>query len=515
MVIKEVNVELTELTTAFTELLNIQKVNDAPQILLKALFSNKEYIFDKWLDKFPDLSADNLQPIFQYYMADRKEKMQDYTPKSLAKALCSIVEIENGGKVYDMCAGSGALTIQAWNINNDCTFICQELDERVIPFLIFNLAIRNITATVIHGNVLEEEQYKAYSLKKGEKYSEISEISTPVEISADICISNPPYNIKFVPPPFAALNERYRYGIPPNNNANYAFVLAAIQASKVCGLILPRAVLEQNNNAEQNIREELVNNNLIDSVVLAPCKMFESTDISTCVLSFRKGKSTATVSMVDMRKNYIEVEREQRGQFGGKSHENRVYEKTVNEFSDENISDIISAIQNREIKPELSAAPGIEEIRKNKYSLNPAKYIELKEYEAIHRDFSAIMTDINRVIAEKNSCKLVINETLAKTLGLDVALFKSDKDSFSPEQNEFYKKISGQSMLKPDYVQFTKNKGEFTFKANDPERLSTIFLAVFQMWKQHIMYLNEQENIFLAELRDALLPDLMSGKIEI
>ena len=123
------------------------------------------------------------------------------------------------------------------------------------------------------------------------------------------------------------------------------------------------------------------------------------------------------------------------------------------------------------------------------------------------------MSDINRIIAEKNSCKLVINETLAKALGLDVAMFKAD--TAYNEQNEFYKKISGQSILKQDYIQFTKNKNEFTFKANNPEHLSTIFTAVFQMWKQHIMYLNEQENILLAEFRDALLPDLMSGKISI
>lgn len=69
--------------------------------------------------------------------------------------------------------------------------------------------------------------------------------------------------------------------------------------------------------------------------------------------------------------------------------------------------------------------------------------------------------------------------------------------------------------VKPDYVTFTKNKGECVFKANDPEHLSTIFLSVLQMWKQHIMYLNEQENIILAEYRDAILPDFMSGKLEI
>lgn len=505
--------ELTELATKFATMLKIEKFEEASQKLLQVLFSSKNTFFDEWIKTFPDLSVDNLQPIFQYYMADRKEKMQDYTPKSLAKALCSIVGIQNGGKVYDMCAGSGALTIQAWNLNKDCTFICQELDERVIPFLLFNLAIRNISGIVIYGNVLEEEQYTAYRLTKGEKYSEIQEIPVPVKISADICISNPPYHLKFTPPPFATLNERYKYGVPPSSCADYAFILAGIQSANTCGMILPCSVLDQNNQSERSIREQLINNNLVDSIILAPNKMFESTDISTCIYTLKKERQTTVVSMIDMRKNCVQTEREQRGQFGGNSHKNRVYKKTVNEFSDDNTQQIVDIISKRTVNDGLSATPGMQDIKSMNYSLSPAKYIELEEYIAVHRDYSVIMSDINRIIAEKNSCKLVINETLAKALGLDVAMFKTD--TAYNEQNEFYKKISGQSILKQDYIQFTKNKNEFTFKANNPEHLSTIFTAVFQMWKQHIMYLNEQENIFLAEFRDVLLPDLMSGKISI
>lgn len=100
------------------------------------------------------------------------------------------------------------------------------------------------------------------------------------------------------------------------------------------------------------------------------------------------------------------------------------------------------------------------------YSLSPAKYIELEEYIAVHRDYSEIMSDINRIIAEKNSCKLVINETLAKALGLDVATFKAD--TAYDEQNEFYKKISGQSILKQDYIQFTKTRMNLHSKQTIP-----------------------------------------------
>lgn len=79
--------ELTELATYLLEQLNITNISDIPTKLMRTLETGKEVFFDKWLEHFPYLSTDNFQPIFQYYLADRKEKMQDYTPPFLAK-LC-------------------------------------------------------------------------------------------------------------------------------------------------------------------------------------------------------------------------------------------------------------------------------------------------------------------------------------------------------------------------------------------------------------------------------------------
>ena len=108
----------------------------------------------------------------------------------------------------------------------------------------------------------------------------------------------------------------------------------------------------------------------------------------------------------------------------------------------------------------------------------------------------------------------MINETLAKAMKLPVSEYKQD---INPDKQmyEFMEKISGEKPINPDYISFTKNKGECTFKANDPEHLSVIFMTALELWKQHIMYLNEQENVILAEYRDAILPELMSGKLEV
>lgn len=502
--------ELSKLIEISKQVFEISDISKLGATITEKL--NDVTIFSKWVDSVPDMTEDNLQPIFQYYMADRKEKMQDYTPKSLALAACMVAGVHNVKSVYDMCAGSGALTIQAWNVNPECRFICQEFDERVIPFLLFNLAVRNINAVVIHGDVLSEEQFKAYSVKSGENFSSVFEIPVPIEIKADCCISNPPYNMKFKLPAFAALNDRYKYGVPPENNANYAFISAAIQAADNAALILPNIVLSTKQNAEAEIRENLICSNMIDAIVENPDNMFECTSIGTCICSFKKNKQTATVEMLDMRQTFTEEVRLQKGQFGGASHTNRTYQKTVKVYSQENINSMLSAITNRRNKAEFSASVTKEELKNKKYTLVPGMYFQIEFQEPEHRPFSEIIRDYNKIVSEKNACKLVINETLAKAIKLPVLEFKQDIN-FHGKMYEFMEKVSGEKLVKPDYVTFTKNKGECIFKANDPEHLSTIFLSVLQMWKQHIMYLNEQENVILAEYRDAIMPELMSGRM--
>ena len=111
----------------------------------------------------------------------------------------------------------------------------------------------------------------------------------------------------------------------------------------------------------------------------------------------------------------------------------------------------------------------------------------------------------------KNSCKLIINETLAKKLGLNIEDFKKSKETSESTQKTF--KQLGINLVKEDYISFTKNKNEFVIKSNDSEIVPELLLQMFTVWKNQIALLNAMQNKYLAELRDALLPDLMSGKI--
>ena len=168
--------ELLELKNKVLELFqtDIDKLGSA---LMDAAINNRFDLYDHFCDLVGnDLSVDWLQKIYQYYHADRKEKMQDYTPKCIAKFMALLVG--ESDIVVDMCAGSGALTIQRWLQNPDQKFRLFELDENVIPFLLFNLAVRNIDSSVCRADVLIDEKYEQYRIRKGEKYGCVSRIKS-------------------------------------------------------------------------------------------------------------------------------------------------------------------------------------------------------------------------------------------------------------------------------------------------------------------------------------------------
>lgn len=167
--------ELKELTEKTLALLEIENTEDMSKKLFEIVSTNNIQICEQFANLVEnDLSVDWLQKIFQYYQADRKEKMQDYTPKSLADFMGLLAgESEN---VIDMCAGSGALTIQKWNRNHDLKFTLYEFDENVIPFLLFNMMLRNISCTVYHADVLQMDIFKQYQITKGDKYGVFKEV---------------------------------------------------------------------------------------------------------------------------------------------------------------------------------------------------------------------------------------------------------------------------------------------------------------------------------------------------
>lgn len=163
--------ELKELTEKTIDLFKVSNPEQLGPVLVTAC--NNHDVLEKFCGMIgDDLQTDWLQKIYQYYLADRKDKKQDYTPASIAQFMGMLAG--DTEEVVDMCAGSGALIIQKWAQNHDASFTAIEIDGNVIPFLVFNMVIRNIRCTVIQKSALTDEDPVAiWEITKGERFGNI------------------------------------------------------------------------------------------------------------------------------------------------------------------------------------------------------------------------------------------------------------------------------------------------------------------------------------------------------
>ena len=506
--------ELKNLTEQLLQLLSIETVDQLPGRLLQiAQGQERDSIFDAYLELVDnDLSIDYLQRIHQFYAADRDEKKQDFTPATLAKLVAELTSADNESIVYDCCAGSGALTIQKWCANSGLQFICEELDSRVIPLLLTNLSIRNIGGLVINKDILTGEIMTTYRLVPGAKYADVTQTDDMIIPIVDGAISNPPYNIKWQPP---ALDKRFAQCLPPASNANYAFVLTVLSRLSDNGraaIILPVGALTS--KAEREARRYLVDSCLLECVILLPDNMFESTQIPTCVLLCSKSNChPGQVLIIDAQEHCHTEVREQRGEL---HNTNRVYHKEVNILTDDDRQTILSALTDWQDVTGFCAVADADDIANNDYLLSPHNYIEMQIGEYTHRPYVDIIEDLRRIASEKNVVKITMNETLARDNGFaDLAELVKKGTEGMEQINKIIKGLGCEPIEASNYVVLSKNKNEIKIENKSKENISSIFSILLPMWKQHLYYLNQRENEYLAELRDALLPELMSGRMDV
>lgn len=501
--------ELKELTSKICDLFGCISTDTLPDKIMFALCSqNPVLYFDKYKELCPDLTVDWLQRVYQFYHADREEKKQDYTPVSLARLVAYLSYMPSDKVVYDCCAGSGALTIQKWGVNPDLKFVCEELDERVIPILLFNLCIRNIEATVINKNILTGEIISSYKTTKGTVYASMQRSMFPETelMKADVGISNPPFNLR------VSVSETILKDLPQKYTCNFAFVAHCLQRSDRCALILPRGVLTS--KEEKECRKFLIEKGWLQAALSLPGKMFESTSVATCILVLDKRKTSKDVMLINAEEMKSVEVREQRGE-GDASHYNRIYKKEFNTFSDEQIA----AICELTIKEQSSFSKRIsqEELEQHGYNLTIGPYLPIEFEGTVHRDFNAIISDINRIIRERNVIKVTVNKVWAERLGLTEVIrdceasnevVKAMNESFASFKNYEVK----EKIIENKYIQSSASK-VFCIENTDKEILSSIMPFFMNMYKQHIYYLNDEENRLLIELRDSMLPLLMNGEL--
>lgn len=341
------------------EILNIKESYKMPETLQEILLdqNKKEKIFDEFLEVGEPLDHDWFTGYFQTEHGDKKRLKQDYTPDCLCELVAKVSELD--GTVADICAGTGGLTLKAWQ-HGVKEFYCVEFAERVIPILLMNLSIRNIKATVIQGDALKKQTTQAYKLTPGEKYSDIATISdleSVQDFKVDAVIMNPPYSMKW-----DGNRCFFGYETPPKSKCDYAFVLDGMEKLKENGMltaILPHGILFRGSR-EEAVRKRLIEQNYLDLVIGMPDKLFLDTDIPVAIIKWQKGKKSDDVLFIDSSK---EFKRE------GKK----------NIMEEKHIQKVLSAYTLRKDIDKFAYVTNFEEIQRNNFNLNIPRYVDTYE----------------------------------------------------------------------------------------------------------------------------------------
>ena len=229
-------------------------------------------------------SRDVLGRVYEYFLsrfasAEGKGGGEFYTPNSVVRLLVEMIEPYRG-RVYDPCCGSSGMFVQSAEFirshatgngnggraRSDISIYGQESNHTTWRLAKMNLAIRGIEGQIAHGDSFHNDRHP--------------------DLKADFILANPPFNISDWGGERLRDDQRWKYGVPPAGNANFAWVqhMAHHLAPKgVAGFVLANGSMSSNQSGEGQIRKNLIEAGLVDCMVAMPGQLFYSTQIPVCL----------------------------------------------------------------------------------------------------------------------------------------------------------------------------------------------------------------------------------------
>lgn len=393
--------------------LSVRELHEIPGALMDVLLDHNK--LERLIANMSGCySYSGLLQEFEEKAADRKNYMQDYTPQSVMDIVAGI---STNGCVRDVCAGIGGLSLAKYKNNPDVVLQIEEYSKNAICFLLFNLVMNGVPAVVIERNVLTQENIAKYKVEISNQAPQIIREVCIDEgtYKADTIISNPPYSLSWVP----VNDERFDgYKLAPKSKADYAFILDGIYSLKNNGTavyILPHGVLFRG-QAEGDIRQNLIKNNLLDAVIGLPSNLFTNTGIPVCILVFKKNRVNNDILFIDAQNDFVK-------------------DKSKNIMTSEQVLKVIDTYNNRSDIDKYSRKVGVSEIEENDYNLNIPRYIDSFEPEEIP-DAVQLVKELNEINRESRTLGLEIAEMLKQLVCTDPDA-KKEHDEFVKEFTEF------------------------------------------------------------------------------
>jgi len=358
-------------------------------------------------------AKDLLGQVYEYFLgqfadAEGKKGGQFYTPSSIVKLLVEMLEPYEG-RVYDGACGSGGMFVQSekfvkehqGNIKN-LSIYGQESNPTTLRLAKMNLAIRGIDAKIELGDTFMDDKHK--------------------DLKADYILANPPFNISDWSGEQLRDDIRWKYGVPPTGNANYAWLqhfIHKLSNSGTAGVVLANGSMNSTAGSEGEIRKNMIEAGLIDCMVSLPAQLFYNTAIPACLWFIAKNKSNGKfrnraneILFIDARNLGIMINRRNK------------------EFSDIDIKQIADTYHNwRNPNGNYSDVSGfcksakIEEVKKGNYVLMPGKYVGTEEIENDGISFDAKMVSLTSKLSEQFEQREILENTIRvklKSIGYDI-----------------------------------------------------------------------------------------------
>lgn len=233
-------------------------------------------------------SKDILGRVYEYFLgkfasAEGKLGGQFYTPRCVVQLLVEMLSPQPGKRIYDPCCGSGGMFVQSEKFIEshggkigDISIFGQESNPTTWRLAKMNLAIRGIEADLgsSHGDSFLKDQHK--------------------DRQFDYVIANPPFNMKEWGGDQLKKDPRWQYGIPPEGNANYAWIqhfVRHLAPGGTAGFVLANGSLSSQQSGEGEIRKAMIEADLVDCIVALPGQLFYSTQIPACLWFLTRNKS--------------------------------------------------------------------------------------------------------------------------------------------------------------------------------------------------------------------------------
>ena len=358
-----------------------------------------------------DRSRDILGRVYEYFLgsfagSEGKRGGEFYTPRSVVRLLVEMLEPYKG-RVYDPCCGSGGMFVQSEKFVEehggrigDIAIYGQESNYTTWRLAKMNLAVRGIDADIRWNN---EGSFHKDELQ---------------DLKADFILANPPFNVSDWGGDRLREDARWKFGVPPKGNANYAWLQHIhhhLAPNGTAGVVLANGSMSSAQSGEGGIRRGMIECDAVDCMVALPSQLFYSTQIPACLWFLARNKNPGN-GWRDRRREVLFIDARKLG---------HMVDRTRREFDDEDIHKIATTYHAWRGEPDTTAyvdVPGfcksatLEQVKEHSHILTPGRYVGTAAREDNGDPFVETMTHLVAQHREQQAEGARLDKEIAKSL---------------------------------------------------------------------------------------------------